>query len=252
MYEQTGRYYALFGPQASVTAAEERFFAHWTRGRTAVLDFGCGLCGPAMMLSRLGCDVLGFEPSEQLAALALDRLGRATPAEQRVTLVNDTAERFAEPFEAKLILMRSVWMLLDDSQREIALRAVRRHAAPDALLIIDARTAALSWADQNSVQEQRAIGHAMFVRHTNYERAPNGDTLVHWTVRVERFGRAVETARESFRVRADTIESLRENLRRAGFDIERTYAGYDLDEPFEAGDAMIVAVARNMGNVPIS
>src|SRR5690554_655158 len=97
VYEQTGQYYAFFGPQAGVTAAGVCFFEHWAEGRTAVLDFGCGVCGRARMLAGLACDVLACGPSQSRAALALDRLGRASPAEQRVTLVNDTAERFGEP-----------------------------------------------------------------------------------------------------------------------------------------------------------
>jgi hypothetical protein len=63
MYEQTGRFYAFFGPHAVVTDEEKRFFAHWSTGCRRALDLGAGLCGPASTLAQLGLEVLAFEPS---------------------------------------------------------------------------------------------------------------------------------------------------------------------------------------------
>lgn len=244
MYEQTGSYYALFGPQAAVTAAEERFFAHWIEGRRKALDLGAGLCGPATMLARMGLEVLAFEPEPALAVLALDRLGRGDEFARRVTLVEGSVEEFAEPFAADVILLRSVLMLLDDSKRAAALEAARRHAAADARLIVDVRTAALPWAEQGSAIEEKRIGHTLFRRMTDYERDASGATLVHWKVDAERFGRSQQLARESFRVRADTPQDLEQLLQRSGFAIEQLYGGYDLDLPYTDSSAMLVAIAQ--------
>jgi hypothetical protein len=35
MYEQSGRYYAFFGPSAAVTPEETRFLAHWAKAAAA-------------------------------------------------------------------------------------------------------------------------------------------------------------------------------------------------------------------------
>src|SRR5262245_26112725 len=134
MYERTGRYYALFGPSAIVTPAEEAFFRHFSATGSRALDLGAGLCGPATVLAHLGLEVLAVEPSAVLAALALDRLGRGDEDAQRVTLVEGEVADLHEDFRADLILLRSVWMLIDDRARAVALEAVRRHAAPGAVL----------------------------------------------------------------------------------------------------------------------
>jgi SAM-dependent methyltransferase len=252
MYERTGRYYALFGPAAVTTPAEEEFLGHWSAGRTRALDLGAGLCGPASVLARLGLDVLAFEPCPVLAALALDRLARGSEVTGRVTLVEGEVGALDEPFRADLILMRSVWMLVDDEARRVALKAMRHHAAPGAVLIIDARTAALDWAEREAPPEEKRIGHTVYRRSTRYRRLPSGATEVNWVIDIERFGRRVESVEESFVVRADTPSDLGDRLRRAGFAIERTYQAYDLAAPFVDGAAMLVAVAVDAGRHHIS
>lgn len=246
MYEKTGRYYALFGPKAVTTSAEEAFFRHWAAGRSRALDLGAGLCGPATALARLGLDVLAVEPSPILAALALERLGHGADPTARVTLAEGEVGALDEPFRADLILLRSVWMLIDDEARRVALDVARRHAAPGALLIVDARTVALDWADRAGPEEEKRIGHTVFRRRTRYTRLRDGGTEVHWVVDAERFGRHVESAEETFVVRADTPAGVTEALRAAGFAIERLYQAYDLGAEFAHGASTLVAVARSV------
>jgi hypothetical protein len=138
MYEQTGRYYAFFGPHAAVTGEEKRFLDHCSAGCRRAVDFGAGLCGPASALAHLGLEVLAFEPSPILASLAMDRLNRGDEIERSITLIEGTPANFTEPFAADLILMRSVLMLLNDTERATALDAVARHGAAGARLIVDA------------------------------------------------------------------------------------------------------------------
>ncbi|TWT15562.1 bifunctional 2-polyprenyl-6-hydroxyphenol methylase/3-demethylubiquinol 3-O-methyltransferase UbiG [Reyranella sp. CPCC 100927] len=243
MYEQTGRYYAFFGPHAVVTAEEERFLAHWTAGRRRALDFGAALCGPALALARLGLEVLAFEPSPVLAAIAMDRLNGGDEIARNITLVEGSTETFAEPYAADVILMRSVLMLLDDTQRATALAAVCRHAAPDARLIVDVRTSALAWADRREVVEERRLGHTTFRRRTLYSRDEDDATIVQWAVDADRFGRVVPVAQERFVVRADTPDSLRALLAAHGFEVEQLHGAYETDRQYADGDEVIVAVA---------
>ncbi|MDB6157756.1 MAG: hypothetical protein JWO04_1462 [Gammaproteobacteria bacterium] len=127
MYEQTGRYYAFFGPHATITPVEEKFLAHWSNGKHHALDFGAGLCGSALLLARFGMEVFAFEPSPLIAALAMDRLNREGDLARSITLLEGPTEALGESFEADFILMRSVFMLLNSDQREAALEAVFRH-----------------------------------------------------------------------------------------------------------------------------
>jgi hypothetical protein len=244
VYEQTARYYAFFEPTAQVTPEEQRFFAHWTAGRRRALDLGAGLCGPATMLARLGLDVLAFEPSSELAALALDRLSRGDDVERSVTLVDGFTESLSEPFAADVILLRSVLMLLSGTERDTVLKAARRHAAPGARLICDVRTAALAWADEGSRMDQRAQGHTYFRRCTRYSRDPSGATRVEWSIQAERFGRTYELGSEIFTVGADTPDDLSRLLQAFGFEPKQLYSAYDLDRSYDERSAMIVAVAE--------
>jgi Methyltransferase domain len=252
MYERTGRYYAFFGPHAVVTPEEERFFTRWTAGCQRALDLGAGLCGPAIGLARLGLQVLAFEPSPVLAALAMDRLNRGDEVERSITLVEGPVQTLSEPFRADFILMRSVLMLLDDSERAATLDAAARHAAPRARLIVDARTSALPWADQGSLDEARQLGSATFRRHTRYSRANDGTTQVDWFVEAERFGRTSRLAEERFIVRADTAEGLRALVATRDFTVREIYGAYDLDRPHADGAGMIVVVAEWVGTAPRS
>jgi hypothetical protein len=244
MYEQTGRYYAFFGPHAVVTAEEERFFVHWSEGCRSALDFGAGLCGPASALAQLGLEVLAFEPSPILATLAMDRLNRGGKIERSITLVEGTPANFTEPFDADLILMRSVLMLLNDTDRATALNAATRHRAGGARLIADARTAALPWSEQGYLEEERRLGSTTYRRRTWYTREENSGTRVHCVVEAERFGRREAIAEERFLVRADTADGLRQLLANYGFEVEQLYGSYDIARAYSDTDAMIVAVAR--------
>src|SRR5580704_13308467 len=130
MYEQTGRYYAFFGPHATITPDEEKFLAYWSNGKHRVLDFGAGLCASALLLARFGLEVVAFEPSPLLAALAMDRLNRDSDLARSITLLEGRTDLLQESFEADFVLMRSVFMLLNSDERGEALEAVWRHSAP--------------------------------------------------------------------------------------------------------------------------
>jgi SAM-dependent methyltransferase len=244
MYEQTGRYYAFFGPHAVVTPEEKQFFGHWTAGCRRVIDFGAGLCGPASTLAHLGLEVLAFEPSPVLAAIAMDRLNRGDDIDRSITLIEGAPETFATSFTADLILMRSVVMLLNSAERAIALRAAAKYIAPGARLILDVRTPALPWIARGTLEEERRLGSTIYRRRTRYTRGDCGATHVHWTVEAERFGLATALAEEHFDVRADTVDGLKEVLVNAGFEVEKLYSAYDINRPYSDGEEMIVAVAR--------
>jgi len=244
MYEQTGRYYALFGPHATITPEEERFLAYWSNGRRCALDFGAGLCVSAMLLARLGLDVFAFEASPLLATLAMDRLNREGDLARSITLLEGRTEALSESFQADFILMRSVYMLLNDGERKAALDAVSRHSAPGARLVIDVRTSALPWAEQKSLYEERHLGRTLYRRNTRYTRQADGATRVHWEVEGERLERRFPIAEEDFTVRADTVSGLQNSLTANGFEIEQIFGAYDIDRPHTKADAMLVAVAQ--------
>jgi SAM-dependent methyltransferase len=244
MYEQTGRYYAFFGPHAAITPAEEKFLAYWSNGKHCALDFGAGLCASALLLARFGLEVFAFEPSPLLAALAMDRLNRESDLARSITLLEGPTQELAESLEADFILMRSVFMLLSNDEREAALEAVCRHSAPRARMVIDVRTSALPWAEQGTLDEARHLGRTLYRRHTKYTRHEDGSTHVHWEVEGSRSGREFLIAKEDFNVQADTANGLKNLLSNKGFEVEHMFGAYDIDRPHAQGDAMLVAVAH--------
>jgi len=244
MYEQTGRYYAFFGPHATITQEEEKFLAHWSNGKHRALDFGAGLCGSALLLARLGLEVFAFEPSPVVAAIAMDRLNRENDLARSITLLEGPPQTLAESFEADFILIRSVFMLLNSSERRAALEAVCRHSAPGARMVIDARTSTLPWAEQGGLREERHLGRTLYRRHTKYTRQADGSTRVHWVVEGERFGRKFQIGEEDFTVQADTASGLKKQLCDNGFEVEQIFGAYDINRRHAEGDPMLVAVAQ--------
>jgi hypothetical protein len=188
--------------------------------------------------------VLAYEPSPSLAALAMDRLNRGDDVARSVTLVEGPVAALAEPFHADLILIRSVLMLLDDRARSEVLAAAVRHAAPGALLVLDARTSAINWAEKGDETEERTLGATVYRRVTRYKREGDGSTRVDWSVYSTLFGTTRSLGDESFRVRADTAEDLGRLLASHGFAIAQMYGGYELGRLYHAGDPMIVVAAR--------
>jgi SAM-dependent methyltransferase len=244
MYEQTGRYYAFFGPHATITPEEEKFLAYWSSGKHRVLDFGAGLCASALLLARFGLEVVAFEPSPLLAALAMDRLNRDSDLARSITLLEGRTDLLQESFEADFVLMRSVFMLLNSDERGEALEAVWRHSAPGARIVIDVRTLTLPWAEKGALHDERHLGRTLYRRHTRYTRQLDGSTRVHWEVEGERWGRTFHVAEEDFMVQADTVDGLKNLLSTKGFEVEQVYGAYDIDRPHVEGDAMLVAVAQ--------
>jgi SAM-dependent methyltransferase len=244
MYEQTGRYYAFFGPHATITPDEEKFLAYWSNGKRRALDFGAGLCGSALLLARFGLEVFAFEPSPLVAALAMDRLNREGDLARSITLLEGRTEALAESLDADFILMRSVFMLLNNDERGAALEAVCRHSAPGARMVIDVRTSTLPWAEQGTLHEERHLGQTLYRRHTRYTRQVDGSTRVHWEVEGERLGRTFHIGEEDFTVQADTVDGLRNLLSAKGFEVEQIYGAYDIGRAHAEGDAMLIAVAQ--------
>jgi hypothetical protein len=244
MYEQTGRYYAFFGPHATITPDEEKFLAYWSKGKRCALDFGAGLCASALLFARFGLEVFAYEPSPLLAALAMDRLNREGDGARSITLLEGRSEALAEPFEADFILMRIVFMLLNSDERRSALEAVCRHSSPGARMVIDVRTSTLPWAEQGTVHEERNLGRTLYRRTTRYTRQVDGSTSVHWEVAGERLGRTFHIGGEDFTVQADTVSGLKSLLSTKGFEVEQIFGAYDIDRPHADGDAMLVAIAQ--------
>jgi hypothetical protein len=244
MHDHPARYHALFGPDAPVTQAEREFLEYWTTEQHRALDYGAGLCGPARVLSQLGLDVFAYEPSPIIAAVALDRLNRKTVLGKGVTLLEGSPETLSETVAADFILIRGVFMLLNDEERRMALDAVSRHSVHGARLILDVRTAALPWAEQGGLIDEKRVGHATYTRHISYIRDSDQSTRVTCKVTSTKFGKTTLVAQEEFRVRADSPDHLRDCLAQNGFHIDRMYGAYDLAEPYTEGAHMIVCVAH--------
>ncbi len=120
-----------------------------------VLDVGCGTGTLAVELARRGHDVTGADP----AAAMLD-IARAKPFGDQVTWVQTEAQalELGTEFDRIVLSGHAFQVFLDEAAILAALRAFRRHLAPDGILAFETRNPAFeSWRSWNSEESQEIV-----------------------------------------------------------------------------------------------
>lgn len=123
------------------TAAEVAYLAGVLRGAPGrrVLDVGCGTGRHAIGLAALGFDVVGLDVSAWAVASAR-RLARAAQVAAQFTEVDLLRSVFwplPSQWQADAAICVQSFGWGGDAQQERLLRTVRRHLAPDGLLVLD-------------------------------------------------------------------------------------------------------------------
>lgn len=121
---------------------EDRTYClHLARGRTSVLDLGCGTGDLAIrIVQETGARVTGVDP----ATAMLDR-ARAKPGAAAVCWYEGRAETLELGRRFELIVMtgHAFQTLLTPQARAAAIAAITRHLAPGGLFVFDSRNPAM-------------------------------------------------------------------------------------------------------------
>ena len=211
----------------------------------AILEPACGTGRTLLPLAEAGCDVTGFDRSEEMLDRCRARFERNGLA---ANLSRQELEDFAydRRFDAILMPVGS-FTLIDDYDRAVALlRRFHAHLAPGGVVVLDLAPLSLLSHRGDDIRQWSA---------------PNGDLLTlegrrvktdwlaqraEFRVRYERWrdNRLVESEMEPMAQRYWGLEEFRLALVAAGFADVAVVGGYDRGRAPLAGDRVLTVEAR--------
>jgi SAM-dependent methyltransferase len=215
----------------------------------SVLEVGVGTGRVAQPLARAGFEVWGVDPS----AAMLDQARLKLEGIANVQLVHGPIETLNvdQRFDSAIMPLNTIWHFLSQDAQIAALRAVRRHLAPNGLLVLDLSNP-LTMADRGANGSVRERFSAVVDEGsvTGYSAAWDDEaeqrltlSLVYDRITSESH---VLRSRAQLELRYILRPELELLLRVSGFQLRQCYGSYDL-EPFSATAPSLIAVAGAEG-----
>jgi SAM-dependent methyltransferase len=216
-----------------------------------ILELGCGTGRLVVPLALQGHTVTGVDNSPAMLDLARQAVDSAGVGE-RVTLVEQDMRslELETGFNLAIAATNTFMHLLALDDQLDALAAVRRHLAPDGLLILDLLNPdpgrltepAGQW-HLAKVMTDPVTGHTLTKTHT--QRVDLARQIIHVTLIVDKVGddRQVLRTLFPFSLRYLFRAELELLFRHAGYRIESLYGSYELDD-FTGESERLIAVAR--------
>ena len=248
IYDTIAPFYDLFDADDPGALWHRDFILARAGGAGAVLDVGAGTGRIAMALAERGLRVWAVEPSAGMRGVMLARLGDDTSLDGHLTILPGDARTcdLGRAFSL-IVFCHAIYLLDGPIQRAAALANLARQLAPDGRLIVDFALEEGREERPRALAVERRIGESLYRRYSESRRAGDRRWAVTWEFEVERAGKIVERARETFQVATATLEACRTELRAAGLEPVEEYADYSgrhLGEPAEASRYVAVAQAR--------
>ena len=260
-YESVAELYDHVEPYR--TRADIDFYVEAARQSAGpVLEIGCGTGRVLIPAARAGASITGLDLSVQMLAVCRQRLAEeAADVQQRVALVAADMRDFNLPqtFGLATIPFRPFQHLTTVEDQLSCLASIRRHLSAEGLLILDLFNPSLD-ALVNRPEEQeldlepesvmpdgrRLLRRYKVLSHDRFNQVHQIE-LIHYVRDHEgREERRVQSfaMRYLFRFEAEHL------LVRAGFAVERVYAGFDKSAYGSAYPGELIFVARKAGNSP--
>jgi SAM-dependent methyltransferase len=238
------------------TREDLAFFADAAREAAGeVLELGCGTGRVLIPCARAGARITGLDRSPEMLDICRQRLQRETPdVAVRASLVEGDMRAFdlGRPFALVTIPFRPFQHLLTVEDQLACLTAVRKHLADGGRLIVDLFNPSLDGLANREPGEEfgdepefatpdgrRVLRRMKVAAHDRFAQILDNELIYNVTHPDGRTERLVH----SFRMRYLFRFEMEHLLRRAGFDIEALYSGYD-KAPFGArypGELVFVA-----------
>lgn len=222
------------------------------RTGSPLLEIGCGTGRLLLPLAHAGFHVVGVDSSPTMLSAASNRV-RQAGLEDRISLVQADARtlKLGRTFAMAFIGLNSLMHFTSKEDQVAVLRSVRRHLSPGGLFIVDLFNPEVSLdrdLDGQLIHEwtrPNPEGEGIVVKLSS--RRPDEDAdqvlLVTWFYQViDPHGIARWTVLP-YRIHYFYRPEIDLLLERAGFQIERVYGSYDLDE-YEADSPRIILVSR--------
>jgi len=221
-----------------------------------VLEVGCGTGRVLIPVARAGIEIVGIDASAAMLAVCRERLSKE-PREvsARTHVIRADMRRFdlGQTFTLATIPFRPFQHLLTVDDQLACLRCIRTHLAEGGRLILDAFNPLLEVLAQRPTGEEagdepafttpdgrhvvrrhRILAHDRFARISDIE-------LIYYVTHPD--GRKQRTV-HAFQMRYLFRFELEHLLVRAGYTIERLYAGYDRSDYGSTYPGELIFVAR--------
>ncbi len=222
-------------------------FARRTGG--PILEIGSGTGRVTLALAEAGHTVVGLELSDEMRAIAQEKIEEAGQAD-RVRLVAGDMRRFKLDQHFGLVIAPINTFLhnltLDDQLA--TLNSIKKHLRPGGLLVLDCYNPDPAHADDDhrlilqrmaDDPESNELAQLWLSRTTDWSQQLQ--SITYFADRIDRRGQLWRTTLQTqfrfiFRYEMHLL------LKQGGFDVKDIYGSYEL-EPFENGSDKLIAVA---------
>ena len=222
-------------------------FARRTGG--PILEIGSGTGRVTLALAEAGHTVVGLELSDEMRAIAQEKIEEAGLAD-RVRLVAGDMRRFKLDQHFGLVIAPINTFLhnltLDDQLA--TLNSIKKHLRPGGLLVLDCYNPDPAHADDDhrlilqrmaDDPESNELAQLWLSRTTDWSQQLQ--SITYFADRIDRRGQLWRTTLQTqfrfiFRYEMHLL------LKQGGFDVKDIYGSYEL-EPFENGSDKLIAVA---------
>ena len=248
LYDHITIYNDRFDVAFFVEAAKE--------SRGPVLEIGCGTGRVLIPIAREGIDIVGLDPSPSMLAICRQRLEQeSAEVRSHVELVEGDMRAFdlGRTFRLVTLPFRPFQHLLTLDDELTALATIRRCMTDDGRLILDLfnpdlAALALRWEGEEREEGaafttpdgRRVVRRFRIGSHDRFQQIMRLEIIHDVTHPDGREEQCVQpmALRYLFRFEAEHL------LARAGFTVERLYAGYDKSEYGSSYPGELVFVAR--------
>lgn len=227
-----------------------------TRAGSPILDVGCGTGRVTFALAQAGFQVTGIDESEAMLRRAERNLATNKPIAARVTLSLKSASDYqsATSFRLAIMTVNTFGHFLTKQVQLRVLRNIHKHLAPGGMLVIDMTPLdpislthseghlRLQWEKRdaqtgNVVQKWVTYGTDHRLQLCYYTIMYD---VIHPDGAVKR-STVQMPLRYTFRYEAELL------LEMAGFEVERVFGSYQLDE-YDIDSERMIFVAHALGN----
>ena len=216
----TAEFYDILQAESDRRLADRRFADAASAAQVGIVDVGAGTgIVTEVLLARSAAPIHAVEPSGPMRVALLTRLaGLSADARARVTVHPGTLQDAGLTRQADLVVCANVAGVVEPPQRRLLWRAAAEALVPGGLLLVEPPPTSVPDAPEQRHLPPVRVGPDTYSAQVCL-RPDRGLLSVAFTYRVERDGQTVRVEHEEFTMWPASTDTVREELREAGFTL---------------------------------
>jgi len=230
MYQNTSIFYGFFYSGAADAARSSNFVASFIDKPSArILDISAGVGDLSFPLAGMGHYVTCFEECKPMFAVLLDRYRANKKVRHLISLFPISLQAFPVPLQADMAVACNVFSHLDETEKQAMISQVHAHLNPGGKFIFNCVQFTPFRPGQPLSEINKKVFGEMQIRHfassslVEYGRKQ----AVHFEYRMEFQGNPVTSFSDEFMLHMDSVDSINEILRAAGFEDIHVFGSYE-------------------------